>query len=139
VKAVTIHQPWAWAIAAGHKRVENRTWSTKHRGELAIHAGSSRKSLKSAMAFCREHGVDPPASNDLPRGAIIAVVDLVDVVDVSTPSLLDRQYDPWAFGPKAWYLDNIRPLTEPVECVGQMGLFTLSPDWELRVREQLTD
>jgi hypothetical protein len=138
MKALTIHQPWAWAIAAGHKRVENRKWSTSHRGELAIHAGSSRKSIESATAFCRDQGIEPPAFDDLPRGAIIAVVDLIDVVDVSTPSLLDRPYDPWAFGPRAWYLDNIRPLTEPVECSGQVGLFGVDDECEARIRQQLS-
>ena len=40
--ALTIHQPWAWAIMAGIKRVENRTWRTSHRGPLVIHAGKHR-------------------------------------------------------------------------------------------------
>lgn len=39
--ALTVKQPWASAIMAGLKRVENRTWRTDYRGPLAIHAGSS--------------------------------------------------------------------------------------------------
>lgn len=39
MRALTIHGPWAWAIAAGHKTVENRSWTTNYRGTLAIHAG----------------------------------------------------------------------------------------------------
>lgn len=43
--ALTIKQPWASAIMAGLKRVENRTWRTDYRGPLAIHAGLSRALL----------------------------------------------------------------------------------------------
>ena len=41
IKALTIKQPWASAIAFGDKRVENRSWPTAYRGLLAIHAGAS--------------------------------------------------------------------------------------------------
>lgn len=42
MKALTIHQPWASLIAAGVKTIETRSWSTRHRGPLAIHAGKAR-------------------------------------------------------------------------------------------------
>lgn len=38
-KALTLHQPWASLIALGVKTIETRSWSTKYRGPLAIHAG----------------------------------------------------------------------------------------------------
>jgi hypothetical protein len=28
-RALSICQPWAWAAAAGHKTIENRTWQTR--------------------------------------------------------------------------------------------------------------
>jgi hypothetical protein len=36
VKALCVRQPWADLIVAGVKDVENRTWSTRHRGPLVI-------------------------------------------------------------------------------------------------------
>lgn len=39
MKAITIIQPYATLIAVGEKGLETRGWPTKHRGELAIHAG----------------------------------------------------------------------------------------------------
>ena len=39
MRALTIRQPWASLIAAGVKTIETRSWSTKYRGPLAIHAG----------------------------------------------------------------------------------------------------
>lgn len=41
MKALTIQQPYAWAVANGHKTVENRTGPAwKYRGPIAIHAGA---------------------------------------------------------------------------------------------------
>lgn len=39
IPALSVRQPWAWAIAHGHKMIENRTWPTGFRGRLLIHAG----------------------------------------------------------------------------------------------------
>jgi hypothetical protein len=38
MKALTVKQPWAWAIVMGYKDVENRSRRTNHRGPLLIHA-----------------------------------------------------------------------------------------------------
>lgn len=41
MKAISIKQPWAWAIANGHKTIETRTWPTKYRGEILIVASKA--------------------------------------------------------------------------------------------------
>jgi hypothetical protein len=38
MKALSIKQPWAALIAHGIKDIENRTWKTKFRGKIYIHA-----------------------------------------------------------------------------------------------------
>lgn len=38
MKAITIWQPWAGFVAAGVKHNETRSWATKYRGPIAIHA-----------------------------------------------------------------------------------------------------
>jgi len=38
MKAITIWQPWASLIACGAKKFETRSWATKYRGPIAIHA-----------------------------------------------------------------------------------------------------
>lgn len=77
VKGLTLHQPWAWLIANGHKRLETRSWPTDYRGKLAIHAGRqlSRDDAEALRAF----GVPVPPDAELPLGAVVAVVDLVHV------------------------------------------------------------
>lgn len=41
MKAITIRQPWASLIALGEKKIETRSWQTKYRGPILIHAGKS--------------------------------------------------------------------------------------------------
>jgi len=40
MKALSIKQPWATLIAHGIKDIENRTWRTKFRGRIYIHASA---------------------------------------------------------------------------------------------------
>jgi len=127
MKCLSIQQPWAWAILAGHKRVENRTWSTRHRGPLAIHA--SMKVSREGYDVLRSLGIDVP--DDLPGGVILGTVELVDVIDCRQPLLdFDGEQaklaaDPLATGPKCWILRNPRPLAQPIRHVGRLGLFDL--------------
>ncbi len=54
---LSIRQPWAWLIVNGYKDIENRTWSTRFRGKVLIHAGkngmkaSCRQILKPCMGL----------------------------------------------------------------------------------------
>lgn len=38
VKVLSVKNPWSFLICHGIKDIENRTWDTKHRGELYIHS-----------------------------------------------------------------------------------------------------
>jgi len=38
MKAISLWEPWATAIAIGAKKIETRSWATSYRGPLAIHA-----------------------------------------------------------------------------------------------------
>ena len=39
MKGLTIKEPWATLITEGYKEYEFRTWKTKYRGDILIHAG----------------------------------------------------------------------------------------------------
>lgn len=88
MKALSIRQPWAWLIVNGHKPVENRTWSTGHRGSTLIQAalGMSLDEYNDCLAFIRSrasiaHIADlVPLPSDLDRGGIVGQARLVDCV-----------------------------------------------------------
>ena len=74
MKVITIKQPFASLIAAGIKEYEFRTWKTKYRGEILIHAGKGID--KKAMKKFEEYGLEYPS------GCIIAKANLSDCIKV---------------------------------------------------------
>lgn len=128
MKVLTVKQYWAWAIAEGHKRVENRTWQTSHRGPLAIHAGMETD--PESLELLEDLGLSPP--EELAHGAIVAVVDLIECTRYTPhvrPALgqefdeYDLGSDPFASGPWCWIFGAVTRLDEPIPLRGQLGLF----------------
>ena len=120
VKAITVRQPFASAIVAGVKTVENRTWRTSHRGPLLVHAaaGSELPTVApNVVAALERHA---RAIGDRPRGVIIGIVTLVDVVRVSGGEVED---DEWAVGPWCWVLRDAIRFADPVPYRGALSLF----------------
>lgn len=157
MRAITVRQPWAWAIIHGGKNVENRSRNIagSYRGPVAIHAGktyggaTSRNSAWESLSDALDAEGCPPwesASTDC-RGVIIGVVDLVDahLVKQSNDGMSNVCFDnrtpigsicsPWAqnyveFPTWRGYhlvLANPRPIT-PIPCRGRLGLWTLPDD-----------
>jgi hypothetical protein len=82
--AVSVRQPWAWAIARGHKAVENRDWDTRFRGALAIHA-SLRVDLDSSESPAIRAAHWDPDDPAAAIGGIVAVVNLSGVCTAAMP------------------------------------------------------
>ena len=124
MKALSIRQPWAWAILHASKRIENRVWRCDYRGTLLIHAakGCTRREYIQALAWMATRGVfvgSAPHLADMPRGALVGIADVCGCVDTS-PS-------PWFIGPYGIELANVRAFVEPIPYRGQLGLFDV-PD-----------
>lgn len=84
MRAITLWQPWASLVAIGHKRIETRSWSTRYRGPILIHAAKRYPPVHSVPGFGiynQTDGVRMLRSSDgrwfdLPLGAVVAVADL---------------------------------------------------------------
>lgn len=145
MKVISIIQPWATLIALGEKKFETRSWATKYRGELAIHA--SKKVDKDAWMneiiymTLRKHGI--LTVNDLPTGAIIAICTLsecheINVVgdtfaaSINNVGEIVQEYEGnemkfgwYEEGRFAWHMQHAR-IFEPIPAKGQLGLW----NWE---------
>ena len=49
--ALSVRQPWAWAIIHAGKDIENRSWATKFRGRVLIHASKGMTQEEFAGRF----------------------------------------------------------------------------------------
>lgn len=150
MKALTVRQPWAFAIAALGKTVENRTWTTSYRGLLAIHAGARWDSNEAVQRVGELTGVTLVTAD---TSAIVAVVDLESIHNSVTcirPVEERHEHEDgpftcsrWAIGigfdngMHHWTLANSRQLKYPISCKGRQGLWDLPDDVEAAVMAQL--
>jgi hypothetical protein len=105
VKILSIRQPWAYLIVNGSKNIENRSWPTKYRGPLLVHA-----SLNIDRQACRKHELEP---SKLQTGGIVGIAEIADCV-------LDH-HSKWFEGPYGFVLRNRRPVPF-VKWTGSLGL-----------------
>lgn len=131
MKVLTIKQPFASLIAEGYKEFEFRTWSTKYRGEILIHAGKSVD--KEAMKRYEYLNLD------YPTGCIIARAKICDcvVVDDSFRKFLNQKNQVVYYGVLrhpdwkgyGFQLKDIQKIV-PVSVNGKLGFWTLPEDME---------
>ena len=137
VRVLTLHQPWATLIVQKHKKYETRSWGTKFRGSLFIHAGKLLNKEYSALPEVSKL----IGNSNIPLGSIVAVCELSkifrseDVRDsLEKNELLCGDFGD---GRYAWQLDNMQILSEPVSCAGHQGLWIPSESLVKQVMEQV--
>ncbi len=119
--ALSVRQPWAWAICAGFKDIENRSTVAVskagfHPRPVAIHAakGMTRDEYEEASEFMASLGINCPLPKDLVRGAIIGAATVTAIVK--------DHNSPWFFGPRGLVLTD-QCAVQPIPAVGALGLF----------------
>ena len=121
MKAISIKQPWAWAIIHAGKDIENRGWSTRYKGSLLIHAskGFDDEGYMFLWDYRKKYGIKEPISkSSFQMGGIIGSVHMVNCV-TEHPSK-------WMFGPYGFVLINPKAIPF-IQYKGALGLFDI-PD-----------
>lgn len=118
MKTITLTQPYASLVAIGAKRIETRSWATRYRGPLAIHAAAGLGPVggkRGLLDLCGQQpffdalypivpGHDRYCDKEaivehLPLGAIVAVCELVDCVSTGLYSSVQHGDDIWQVPP----------------------------------------
>lgn len=128
MKVLSLREPWATLIMENKKLIETRSWKTNYRGELYIHASSTRipkgwkdnKGLMSLVDF-----------NNLNFGNIICKCKLVDCIYMTREYVEDvKKNNPQEYicgeyneGRYAWILEDIEALDTPIKVKGHLGIW----------------
>ncbi len=147
MKALTIWQPWSTLIATGQKRIETRSWATRYRGWLIIHAAAKwsadlrqlaaspmfAEMLKGTPGYSGDDGdlfskSEPPMP---PLGAVVGVARLVAIDSVDDPRLItseiERELGDYSPGRWAWIMEEPIAFKTPIPTKGFQGLWTPTP------------
>jgi hypothetical protein len=85
LKAISMWQPWASLWLSQNKPYETRHWRTTHRGRLLVHATKKLvRDVDPILSRVLKNEFGSHWNTDLPTGAIIGMVDLIDVISVET-------------------------------------------------------
>lgn len=126
MKVLTLKQPWATLVAEGIKEYEFRTWKTKYRGKVLIHAGAGVD--KQDMETFKELNLE------YPKKRIVALVEIEDCLE------LDKELNKKiiaenniAYGNKtregyAWKIKRIKKINSNQEINGKLGLWNIDDE-----------
>ncbi len=119
--ALSVRQPWAWAIIHGGKMIENRSLGSIRAGRMTtgmicIHAATGMKEDEYRYAHWRlaRHGVACPRPDQLIRGGIIGTVEVTGIITESDSE--------WFGGEAGLTLANPSAI-EPIPSTGALGYF----------------
>ena len=125
MKALSLWQPWAAAMAEGRKKNETRYWKTNYRGDLLI---------CSAKRKCEEESLF------LVFGAALCLVELYDCVPTGSLkelTMLEASLGDYAPDRYAWLTRNLRRLKQPVPVIGRQGIWIVPAEKEEQILAQL--
>lgn len=127
IKAITLHQPWAAAVAFGMKRYETRSWATKHRGPMLIHAAK-----KWNATLAREAATFGIPRSKIILGAAVCVVELVDCIEMTEEFILKQtsreiMVGDWQVGRFAWRFKKAIRI-RPIKMRGRQSMFSVELD-----------
>lgn len=157
MRALSLSQPWCWAVLYAGKHIENRSWQPPLAmigQQICIHAAKSwdgeRKyhvkpgsherwragELLTPTGYLLHLGIlNAPGRRDLYAAGAIVGLATIDRV-VTKPDTLPPDQRRWFFGEFGWVLTNVIAIPSPVPCAGKQGLWAVHSEIVGQIREQ---
>ncbi len=126
MKVLTLKQPWASLVANGYKIYEFRSWKTKYRGEILIHAGSGVD--REWLNKNKDKNIDFPKKKILCKVVIEDCLELDDALNKQINTLDENVYGRKDRTGYAWKLGKVTKLNIDKEINGQLGLWNYDVD-----------
>lgn len=134
MRALSLTQPWATAIALELKRWETRSWPTPVRGQICIHAakGFPKWAKEFAEEMAEAYGIRALFPENLPLGQIVCVADLTECRQTAIAKLelseREQEWGDYGEGRYCFKFDNVIPMPSPIPAVGALGFWRVSWD-----------
>jgi activating signal cointegrator 1 len=142
MRALSLTQPWATAMAIGLKEWETRSWPSSFRGQVAIHA--AKNFPRWAKEFAEEVRIDHsllPSVRDMPLGCIVAIGEITECRRTaelrSELSQIEQKWGDYADGRYAFKFNLIRMVVPPVPAKGALGFWAVDDHLWMAIRESL--
>lgn len=131
MKAISLLQPWASLVVMGVKTIETRSWGTKYRGPILIHASKG----KAGNIFAEEPAFKKYIKDfkRLPFGAIIGHATIKDVIRIENLYLPDelinkltmeeKAFGDYSEGRYAWLLEEHYEFEIPIPARGTLSIW----------------
>jgi hypothetical protein len=147
MKAISILQPWATLIVLGHKCIETRSWNTKYRGKIWIHASAGKQGLRLIdtidpySELCMQLLKLNMEFYDYPLGAIIGQANLewTQRTEILSERLQEKSniliehimhsgkqelaFGDYSSGRFGWMLNDASELSKPIPAKGKLGIW----------------
>jgi len=140
MRVLTLWEPWATLMALGEKRIETRSWATKYRGPLAIHAAKGGLRVRDLAVVLSEPSIKTALMGQMfEPGCVVAVVNLWACVPVEKYEHLtdkERAFGDYTPGRFAWLTQGVFRLPHPLFKKGGQGLRILSPGFVEQIKAQ---
>ena len=127
MKVLSIKEPYASLIKDGIKKIETRSWKTKYRGKIYIHASIEKLSKDKKENKALMNLVD---INNLNYGYIICSANLIDCIEMTEEFINEvkknsNEYTTGIYqvGRYAWILEDIKILKEKIPAKGKLGIW----------------
>lgn len=127
MKVLSIKEPYASLIKDGIKKIETRSWKTKYRGKIYIHASIAKLSKEVKE---NEELMNLININNLSYGHIICSANLIDCVEMTEEFINEVKKNNneyitglYKVGRYGWILDDIKILKEKIPAKGKLGIW----------------
>lgn len=135
MKALSIKQPWAWAICnlplEFRKDIENRIWNTKFRGDFLIHTSKKfdMQGYDRMIDYLNQLGYkgNIPAPSEFTMGAIIGVSSLVNIANNYDYNCLDTK-SIWYEEQYGFMLEDSKTFDKAIPYKGQLKFFNVDDE-----------
>ena len=120
MKVLSIKEPYASLIMMNIKKIETRSFKTKYRGELYIHASLSKSNQNSELSKL----ISPMYGEIICKCSLVDCVLMTDefIENLKKENPMEYKCGNYEVGRYAWILEDVE-IIKPIKAKGKLGIW----------------